>query len=78
MYRAFLNKKKKNPNTGSPLNNSIYIYIYIIILGCALFSQKLKNSINTKIIFFENGCNFENGYRYYSELASNIITMLIS
>ena len=49
---AFLNLKIRNPNRESPLNNSIYIYIYILAEAERKWVPTIKEALTNKIIAY--------------------------
>ena len=48
--RAFLNLKIRNPNRESPLNNSIYIYIYILAEAERKWVPTIKEALTNRIV----------------------------
>ena len=47
---AFLNLKIRNPNRESPLNNSIYIYIYILAEAERKWVPTIKEVLTNRIV----------------------------
>ena len=49
---AFLNLKIRNPNRESPLNNSIYIYIYILAEAERKWVPTIKEALTNRITVY--------------------------